>query len=63
MRSLYSQNGDCIRRTFASRLFAAGMPLAEISVYMGHEDIETTKGYIYNYYEIEQNSSYMNKAL
>lgn len=57
------KSSHCIRRTFASRLFAAGMPLAEISVYMGHEDIETTKGYIYNYYEIEQNRSYMNKAL
>lgn len=57
------KSSHCIRRTFASRLFAAGMPLAEISVYMGHEDIETTKGYIYNYHEIEQNRSYMNKAL
>ena len=36
------KSSHCIRRTFASRLFAAGMPLAEISVYMGHEDIETT---------------------
>ncbi|WP_408626506.1 hypothetical protein [Anaerocolumna chitinilytica] len=26
------------------------MPLAKIRVYMGHEDIETTKGYIYNYH-------------
>lgn len=57
------KSSHCIRRTFASRLFAAGMPLAEISIYMGHEDIETTKGYIYNYHEIEQNRSYMNKAL
>jgi integrase len=57
------KSSHCIRRTFASRLFAAGMPLAEISVYMGHEDIETTKGYIYNYYEVEQNRSYMNKVL
>ncbi|MDD3172505.1 MAG: site-specific integrase [Herbinix sp.] len=57
------KSSHCIRRTFASRLFAAGMPLAEISVYMGHEDIETTKGYIYNYHEVEQNRSYMNKAL
>jgi len=57
------KSSHCIRRTFASRLFAAGMPLAEISVYMGHEDIETTKGYIYNYHEIEQNRTYMNKAL
>ena len=31
--------------------------------YMGHEDIETTKGYIYNYHEVEQNRSYMNRAL
>lgn len=57
------KSSHCIRRTFASRLFAAGMPLSEISVYMGHEDIETTRGYIYNYHEIEQNRSFMNKAL
>lgn len=57
------KSSHCIRRTFASRLFAAGMPLAEISVYLGHQDIETTKGYIYNYHEIGQNRSYMNKAL
>lgn len=57
------KSSHCIRRTFASRLFAAGMPLAEICVYMGHEDIETTKGYIYNYHEVEQNRSYMNRAL
>ena len=57
------KSSHCIRRTFASRLFAAGMPLAEISVYLGHQDIETTKGYIYNYREIEQNRSYMNRAL
>lgn len=57
------KSSHCIRRTFASRLFAAGMPLAEISMYMGHEDIETTKGYIYNYHEVEQNRSYMNRAL
>lgn len=30
------------------------MPLAEINEYMGHEDIETTKGYIYNDQEVEQ---------
>ena len=57
------KSSHCIRRTFASRLFATGMPLADISVYMGHEDIDTTKGYIYNYFEIEQNRTYMNKAL
>jgi len=57
------KSSHCIRRTFASRLFAKGMPLAEISIYLGHEDVETTKGYIYNYHEIEQNRSYMNKAL
>ncbi|MDF2804530.1 MAG: site-specific integrase [Anaerocolumna sp.] len=57
------KSSHCIRRTFASRLFAKEMPLAEVSVYLGHEDIETTKGYIYNYHAIEQNRTYMNKAL
>lgn len=57
------KSSHCIRRTFASRLYAEGMPLEEISVYMGHEDTDTTKGYIYNYNEIEKNRSYMDKAL
>ncbi len=57
------KSSHCIRRTFASRLYAEGMPLEEISVYMGHEDTDTTKGYIYNYNEIEKNRSFMDKAL
>ena len=57
------KSSHCIRRTFASRLYAGGMPLEEISVYMGHEDTDTTKGYIYNYNEIEKNRAYMDKAL
>ena len=57
------KSSHCIRRTFASRLYAEHMPLEEISVYMGHEDIDTTKGYIYNYNEKEKNRAYMDKAL
>ncbi|WMJ87476.1 tyrosine-type recombinase/integrase [Anaerocolumna sp. MB42-C2] len=57
------KSSHCIRRTFARRLYAKGMPLEEISVYMGHEDSNTTKGYIYNYNEIEKNRAYMDKAL
>lgn len=57
------KSSHSIRRTFASRLFATGMPLADISAYMGHEDIETTKGYIYNYFEIEQNRTCMSTEL
>lgn len=57
------KSSHCIRRTFASRLYAEGMPLEEISVYLGHEDTDTTKGYIYNYNEIEKNRAYMDKAL
>jgi len=57
------KSSHCIRRTFASRLFAEGMSLEELSVYMGHEDTDTTKGYIYNYNEIEKNRAYMDKAL
>lgn len=38
------------------------MSLEELSVYMGHEDTDTTKGYIYNYNEIEKNREYMDKA-
>ncbi len=57
------KSSHCIRRTFASRLYAKGMLLEKISVYMGHEETDTTKGYIYNYNEIEKNRAYMDKAL
>ncbi len=52
-----------IRRTFASRLYSIGMSLEEISMYMGHEDTDTTKKYIYNYNEKSKNRALMNKAL
>lgn len=63
LAAIPSISSHCIRRTFASRLFAGGMSLKEISILLGHEDIETTKNYIYNYYEVEENRSLMNKAL
>jgi integrase len=44
------KSSQCIRRTVASRLYAEGMLLEEISVYMIHEDTDITKGYHYNYY-------------
>lgn len=50
------KSSHCIRRNFASRLYTEGMPLGEISVYMGHET-DTTKGYINNYKVIEMNSA------
>lgn len=37
-----------IRKTFASRLNANGVPLDEIRTLLGHSDAQTTLGYIYN---------------
>ena len=37
-----------IRKTFASRLDAGGVPIDEIRVLLGHTDTQTTLGYIYN---------------
>lgn len=57
------KSSHCIRRTFPVGCMQKAMPFDEISVYMGHEDTDTTKGYIYNYNEIEKNRAYMDKAL
>lgn len=37
-----------IRKTFASRLDASGVPTDEIRTLLGHTDAQTTLGYIYN---------------
>ncbi len=37
-----------IRKTYASRLNASGVPLDGIREQMGHSDLSTTLGYIYN---------------
>lgn len=37
-----------IRRTVASEMYMNGCTLEEIRKFMGHRDIKTTQGYIYN---------------
>lgn len=53
----------CTRRTTASRLHAAGMPLAKIQEILGQVDEKTTLGYIYNPNTEEENREIMNNAL
>lgn len=37
-----------IRKTYASRLSAAGFPIDRIREYLGHSSLQTTLGYIYD---------------
>lgn len=45
---LEKKSSHKIRKTFASRLNANGVPLDEIRTLLGHSDAQTTLGYIYN---------------
>ena len=53
----------CTRRTTASRLSTAGMPLDKIRDILGQVDERTTLGYIYNLNTEQENLDIMNKAL
>ena len=52
-----------IRKTFASRLNTGGMPLDSIREFMGHSNLETTLGYIYNPLTDKETYTIMSKAL
>lgn len=53
----------CTRRTTASRLSNAGMPLDKIRDILGQVDEKTTLGYIYNPNTEQENLDIMNKAM
>jgi len=53
----------CIRRTTASRLSTAGMPLDKIRDMLGQVDEKTTLSYIYNPNTKQENLNIMNEAL
>lgn len=53
----------CTRRTTASRLSTAGMPLDKIRDILGQVDEKTTLGYIYNPNTEQENLNIMNNAL
>jgi integrase len=53
----------CTRRTTASRLSTAGMPLDKIRDILGQVDEKTTLGYIYNPNTEQENLNIMNEAL
>lgn len=58
------KSSHCIRRTFASRLYAEGMPLEEISVCIWDMKLQIQRKAISTITnEIEKNRAYMNKAL
>ena len=51
-----------LRKTYASRLNAAGLPLDQIRACLGHSNTTTTLGYIYNPLTPEESLSIMEKA-
>ena len=51
-----------LRKTYASRLNAAGLPLDQIRACLGHSNTATTLGYIYNPLTPEESLSIMEKA-
>ena len=53
----------CTRRTTASRLSTAGMPLDKIQDILGQVDVKTSLGYIYNPNTEQKNLNIMNNAL
>ncbi len=57
------KSSHALRRTNASRLSHSGMPIQMISTILGHTDIETTKGYIYDVSEDMEKRNMMNLAL
>lgn len=52
-----------IRKTFASRLDAAGVPVDEIRELLGHSNLETTMRYLYNPLTTEETRGRIAKAL
>jgi len=52
-----------IRKTYASMLNAAGVPLDEIREQLGHTNLNTTLGYIYNPLTAKETYQLMSKAL
>lgn len=57
------KSSHALRRTNASRLSYSGMPIETISTILGHTDIETTKGYIYDMAKDMEKRNMMNQAL
>lgn len=52
-----------LRRTYASRCADAGMPLETLRRQLGHTNIDTTKGYVYDMTPEREALKIMNKAL
>lgn len=52
-----------IRKTFASKLNAGGVPIDEIRVLLGHTDAQTTLGYVYNPLPKSETLDMIQKAL
>ena len=52
-----------MRKTYASNLNAAGMPIDYIRESLGHSNLSTTYGYIYNPLTEEETYDILKKAL
>ena len=62
VQEMVHMNAAELRKTYASRLNAAGLPHDQIRACLGHSNTATTLGYIYNPLTPEENLSIMEKA-
>lgn len=57
------KESHCIRRTYASELYRAGLPMKKIQELLGHSNIETTMKYLYDPCSEEESLAIINEAL
>lgn len=62
-QGVHMKSSHKIRKTFASNLNAAGVPLDYIRELLGHSDLNTTLGYIYNPLTEKETYDLVSKAL
>ena len=63
LNSLKVKSTHKMRKTYASRLNACGIPLDYIRESLGHSNLNTTLGYIYNPLTTEETQNLLEKAL
>lgn len=62
-QGLTTKSTHKMRKTYASRLNANGVPLDSIREQLGHSDLNTTLGYIYNPLTEKETYDLISKAL
>ncbi len=57
------RSSHCIRRTYASNLYASHVPIKDISLYLGHRNVTTTEKYIFSITTEDEKYDMLEKAL